>query len=82
MNEMVKHTSNVQDVLVKIEGVYADFGYPEDMKHFIYYMPADEEIGLNYEENCTQLVKKLKKFLQEEKMRIENGCDFLPQNVI
>ncbi len=79
MNEMVKHVPNTQDLLIKIEGLYADFGYPEDMKHLIYYMPTEEKIKLNYQDACITLVNKIKQFLQEEKVRILNNCNSLPR---
>ena len=43
MSEMLKHIKNDEELLMKIEGVYADFGYPEDMKHLIYYMPLEDQ---------------------------------------
>jgi len=78
LSEMVKHISDIEDLLIKVEGIYADFGYPEDMKHFIYYMPVDEEINQNHEIANIRLVKKIKDFLQEERIRIQMGCDYLP----
>ena len=30
-------------LLRKLAEVYADFGYPEDMSDFIYYMPANDK---------------------------------------
>jgi len=72
MNEIVKYASNTQDLLIKIESVYANFEYPEDMKPLIYYMPTDETTELNYEDNCIKLIKKIKNFLQEEKIHIQN----------
>jgi hypothetical protein len=71
LKDLVDKTQNAEELLTKVEGVYADFGYPEDMKSFIYYMPADEEVSdLNLEDARRILVKRLKNFLTEEKIKL------------
>jgi hypothetical protein len=42
ISEIIKHVSEAQELLIKIEGIYVDFGYPEDMRALIYYLPSDE----------------------------------------
>jgi hypothetical protein len=67
LRNIVDQTQDTEELLIKIEGIYADFGYPEDMKSFIYYMPADEEVAdLNPENARRVLIKRLKNFLMEE----------------
>ena len=59
------------ELLSKVEEVYADFHYPDEMKHLIRYMPpapSDEyrpELHFK-EDNEAQLIKKLKAFLESE----------------
>lgn len=54
-------------ILVAIERVYADFDYPEEMSHFIYYMPAAEDIsGLTPDQARQRLIALAQKFLKEE----------------
>lgn len=57
--------SSGQDLLVEIEGVYADFGYPSDMESFIYYMPSDE--GDSSQE---VLIGRFRSFLVTERERL------------
>jgi len=80
---MIKHISNTQELLIKVEGVYADFEYPEDMQHFIYYMPSNNSEYSNREEAYINLLKKLKTFLQEEKIVIQKEdvklCSFVEE---
>jgi len=84
MSEMYKNINDHQELLVKIEGVYADFGYPIDMVPFIYYMSSeDPEIikKLTPEQALARLVVKLSTFLIQERLIIENGCDILPEKI-
>ncbi len=57
--------SNGDELLADIEDVYADFGYPEDMNSFIYYMPAAER-----DPSPEKLIKRFQAFLAEEKVRL------------
>lgn len=57
--------SSGQDLLVEIEGVYADFGYPGDMEPFIYYMPSDEG-----ESSQEALIGRFRSFLVTERARL------------
>jgi hypothetical protein len=79
LTELLKNVQDPEELLMKVEGVYADFGYPEDMVSFIYYMPPENGIVDNNPEKARlHLIDKLKKFLNEEQKRIINGCDTLP----
>ena len=57
--------SSGQDLLVEIEGVYADFGYPGDMEPFIYYRPSDEG-----ESSQEALIGRFRSFLVTERARL------------
>ena len=76
ISEMINQISDPQELLLRVEGAYADFGYPEDMKHLIYYMPSNEVS--NQEEANINLIKKINTFLKEERERIEKSCNILP----
>lgn len=70
MSNMVKKIKNNEKLLEAIEGIYADFGYPEDMTSFIYYMPQNESIPTSQDEARAKLVKNAKSFLQDQKKLI------------
>lgn len=71
LSYMVDQIQDAEELLIKVEGLYADFGYPEDMKSFIYYMPADEElVNLKSHEARNVLIKRLKNFLNTEKTEL------------
>ena len=57
--------SNGQDLLIEIEGVYADFGYPSDMEPFIYYMPSEEG-----DSSLEALIGRFRSFLATESERL------------
>jgi hypothetical protein len=68
---------NNEALLIEIEGVYAFFGYPDDMAELIYYMPP-KDLNLydpskhTYEENCQRLINNFHAFLEKEKINILN----------
>ncbi len=85
--EMIKSIPNKEELLDYIEGVYADFGYPEDMTPFIYYVPQEGILGSKFVEPSvarSNLVKKIKIFLEKEKERIATNVNIekLPSRVI
>lgn len=86
MSEMAKSILDEEKLLISIEGVYADFDYPEDMTEFIYYMPRTENLDnkqqMNPQEARNKLVKKLKIFLKNEKAKIDQNIDSLSSRVI
>jgi len=86
MREMLKLIKDDEELLEKIEGVYADFGYPEDMKHLIYYMPLEEHEKKEYEslepaQARKKLVEEVRQFLDKEKEIIEVESDVLPRKI-
>lgn len=68
--EIQKSAKNNQDLLDKIESVYADFNYPSDMESFISYMPPeDDEYNVSehsIQENKQRLTAKFNTFMNEE----------------
>jgi hypothetical protein len=39
---LLEHKQAYEDPLQRVEEVYADFGYPETIRHLVRYMPAGE----------------------------------------
>jgi hypothetical protein len=65
--------TNIRDaekLLDAISFVYADFGYPEDMISFIYYMPQKSEVTNNIDQNRKTLLNNFNEFLNQEKNKI------------
>lgn len=54
------------ELLSDIEGVYADFDYPEDMDSLVYYMPSG-----NGDVSPEKLIERFRAFLAEEKERLD-----------
>lgn len=79
ISETIENVSDVQKLLIKIEGIYADFCYPENMRSIIYYIPSEETGNQGHEESCAHLVRKINNFFKEERERIDKGCDILPR---
>ena len=60
------------ELLKKVEEVYADFNYPQEMEGFIAYMPPKENIATNsIEDNIKRMINNLNKFLIVEKKEID-----------
>lgn len=56
-----------EDLLVDIERVYADFDYPDEMSHFIYYMPQKQgAVSGSPEEARQQLIGFALEYLRQE----------------
>lgn len=63
---------NNNELLKKVEEVYTDFNYPQEMEGFIAYMPAKENIATNsIEDNIKYMINKLDKFLRLEKKEVD-----------
>ena len=79
--KMLQHITDEEKLLESVEGLYSDFGYPEDMSPFIYYMPLEENnIPTDSRIARSRLVSNLKKFLAKEKERLVSTkkFEFLP----
>lgn len=60
------------ELLKKVEEVYADFNYPQEMEVFIAYMPTKENIATNsIEDNIKRMINNLDKFLIVEKKEVD-----------
>ncbi|URZ03810.1 DUF2247 family protein [Clostridium felsineum] len=60
------------ELLRKIEEVYADFNYPQDMEGFISYMPVkDNSYTYYHEENKKRMINNLENFLTSEKQEVD-----------
>ena len=64
------------ELLYKIEEIYADFSYPEDMRHLIYYIPSGNfDTSKHTKEECQQrLINLFYAFLQKEQSELSNQC--------
>lgn len=82
LNAMVKHIENEEELLYKIEGLYADFGYPIDMKPFIYYMPicrcVDNEERFK---GPSYFMKRINGFIAYERNLIDTCYEYLPEKI-
>lgn len=61
-------------LLEKIELVYANFEYPEDMDKFISYMPIQDEVDYltnSVDENRSYLLKNFDLFIEQQKEKYE-----------
>ncbi|MCX5925487.1 MAG: DUF2247 family protein [Candidatus Dependentiae bacterium] len=74
--ELVRIVENKEELLFLVDSLCADFAYPEDM---ISYLPSDDNAT---EDDRVRIVNELKLFLNEEKVRIDQGCDTLPETSI
>ncbi|MPQ31658.1 DUF2247 family protein [Clostridium estertheticum] len=62
------------ELLRKIEEVYADFNYPQDMEEFISYMPVKNDYNLSansIEYNNKRMINNLDNFLAVEKKKVD-----------
>lgn len=74
MQEAIKKHADQEQLLVDIERLWADFEYPDDMRHLIYYMPPAD--GYNpklhsAEENRGRLVQLAVVFLERESQAVK-----------
>jgi hypothetical protein len=63
-----------QMLLHRIAEVYADFGYPEEMKRFIYYMLSKENTELlsSKEDHIVRLIRFFYEFLRKEQKDLDH----------
>ncbi|MCX5925493.1 MAG: DUF2247 family protein [Candidatus Dependentiae bacterium] len=82
LTELIRVTENKEKLLIKVASLFSDFGYPKDMISFIYYIFADDNVaGSSLERTHAIFLNNLKLFLHEEKLRIDQGCDTLPDKI-
>jgi hypothetical protein len=62
------------ELLKKVEEVYADFNYPQEMDGFITYMPNKGNVANNsIEDSVKRMINNLDEFLTIEKKEINDG---------
>lgn len=66
-----RYEGSNEELLRSIELVYADFGYPNDMSTFIYYMPTNDKIASTKEEREINMISKFNKYLIQLKNYID-----------
>lgn len=59
------HRDQYEDPLRKVEEVYADFGYPEQIAGFVRYMPSDVSSLAGREANEAWLYEKWRNYIEE-----------------
>lgn len=63
------------DILAeKLDEVYADFNYPEDMEDFVSYMPVKDMYDVDkhtIRDNQERIIKKAKEFLEDKRKVLE-----------
>jgi hypothetical protein len=71
---LYEQRTNFDDPLEMVEMVYADFGYPERVAHFVRYMPSRDERQLGtVEQNRDRLISKWKQFLVGERAALTSA---------
>lgn len=60
-----EHRDETPDPLQRIEEIYADFGYPEQIAKFVRYMPMDGPDLGSREANERRLFERWKRYLEE-----------------
>ena len=61
--------NNISNLFEKIEYLYANLNYPQDMESFIYYMPIDENIAKDFktiEDYQNNLLRNIDNFIFEK----------------
>ena len=72
LNYLRSTTKDNNELLEKVEEVYADFNYPQDMDEFIAYMPAKGSVLMNsIEDNNKRMINNLDNFLELEKKELD-----------
>ena len=74
LNNLRNTIRNDGELLEKVEEVYAEFGYPQDMESFISYMPTNDDYDPSIhtlEENNNHLKELFFVFLEKEKENVK-----------
>lgn len=62
------HRDSYADPLQMVENIYADFGYPENIKGFVRYMPMEGEDLGSREANENRLFERWRAYLKDESL--------------
>lgn len=72
LNYLNSTIDDANELLKKVEEVYADFNYPQEMEGFIAYMPVKDNVATNsIEDNIKSMINSLDNFLIEEKKELD-----------
>lgn len=72
LNYLRSKIKDNNELLKKVEEVYADFNYPQDMDEFIAYMPVKGSVLMNsIEDNNKRIINNLDNFLESEKNELD-----------
>lgn len=74
LNYLRSKTKDNNELLRKVEEVYADFNYPQDMDEFIAYMPVKGSVLMNsIEDNNKRMINNIDNFLESEKKELDKN---------
>lgn len=78
LRDLVKNEKNQKVILKKVEEIYSDFGYPNEMIPFISYMPPTD--GYNpsnhtSEDNTKRMIRFLDDYLTEEEKVLKGNLE-------
>ena len=72
LNYLNSTIDDANELLKKVEEVYADFNYPQEMEGFIAYMPVKDNVAANsIEDNIKRMINSLDNFIIEEKKELD-----------
>ena len=72
LNYLNSTIDDANELLKKVEEVYADFNYPQEMEKFIAYMPVRDNVATNsIEDNIKRMINSLDNFIIEEKKELD-----------
>lgn len=77
--DAINNAADNQTLLMRIDDIYTNFGYPQDMRSLIYYLPSKDELSNQEAKDPGEhLVRKIHIFFKEEQKRIMKCYDILP----
>lgn len=78
LSTIVKYIEDEEDLVCKVDEIFADFGYPLDMKPLIYHMPTSHKLKFR---DYKFLIRRIMNFIALEKVLIETGYEYSPQKI-
>ena len=67
-----EHRDEDPDPLGRVEAVYADFGYPEEIESFVRYMPSKQPVSGSHQEAVQALFDRWRQYIEDGKRKY--GC--------
>jgi len=65
---VLENKTQFEDPLEVVETIYADFGYPAEIAHFVRYMPMTEPVLESLELNIARIYDKWSKFVKKQEI--------------